>query len=128
MFVEQQGLAVREVQMDLTLLSLSIKVFEFEFEFSPTINTLQGSWSSTVPHRKTTLSQPSLTKGETNVHFAATNLILQLQKLVTITLQRQNQLFPLMKLPPFLSLSLSICEFAARFSATKTREVCSLFI
>ena len=28
-----QGLAVRKVQMELTLLSLSIKVFEFEFEF-----------------------------------------------------------------------------------------------
>ena len=31
-FVVQQGLAVRLVQMDLTLLSLSIKVFEFRAE------------------------------------------------------------------------------------------------
>ena len=33
-FVVLQGLAVRWVQMGLTLLSLSINVFEFEFEFS----------------------------------------------------------------------------------------------
>ena len=36
-FVEQQGLAVTYVQMDLTLKgSFSIKVFEFEFEFTQT--------------------------------------------------------------------------------------------
>ena len=34
MFVVWQGLAVRQVQMDLTLLSLNNKVFEFEFSLS----------------------------------------------------------------------------------------------